>query len=632
MRPGAGARESPAWDWVISVGLVSTLAWTTFCLGGYLAETMVVTSLAVFALAVVGALALATGRRSDPVRVNVAAWLPVPFLAYALASTLWMAPAKWLAWREWLLWLQMALTFALALRFGRSRACTRLLVGVFVLLGVAGTVLAAYQRFIDPKWMMLGHKQAWQFLDRSAGMFGIPNSLAALLELMIPACLVLLFSRAVSRRGKVLCGTLASFFLFAMALTGSRGGWIGLGLALLAWPVLGGRNWRRRMGGLAFLAVLLGGSFTAFYFGSDAARRRIDPFLEGKFESSRPIVWRGAIRIWETSPWLGTGAASFNVLYNQYREPGFLNEPDWTHNDYLNTLGDYGVVGFALWAGAGGMILWFGWRAVRRARREATGSGDVTLLWRWKFGLWLGLLAFCLHLFVDFHTKLPALAMASAIVAAMLLRDEPMLQRRCRRTAALRAGSVLFIAGIVLLVGMRSHRLYRAEAWRYEPRREINRYAERGGDLADVVKPALVAFDKATAIDPDNGQAWADLAYATELSWHIRRGDQTLLGARADAMARRSIGICPLIAEFWIRRGVAEAMMGELDSAEGSFRQALDLAPNNPEYWYYYAHYLAGLRREEDAQRALRTCLALDPSNRQALALRDHLTVRDLQN
>ena len=68
-------------------------------------------------------------------------------------------------------------------RLCRSRAQTWLLVGTLILLGVVGSGMAAYQRFVDPKWIMLGRTQAEQFWQRSAGMFGIPNSLAALLEL-----------------------------------------------------------------------------------------------------------------------------------------------------------------------------------------------------------------------------------------------------------------------------------------------------------------------------------------------------------------------------------------------------------------------------------------------------------------
>lgn len=627
-------RAAPAGDWVLTLGLAATLAWTTLCLGGYLAETMVWTSRAVVALTVLALLRFALAPRREPWRLPWVALLPVPFLLFALASVLWIAPARWLAWREWLLWLQTWLVFVLVLQGARGRAQTRVLAGTFVGLALAGVAMAAYQRLVDPEWMMLGRRQSASYEGRSAGSFGIPNSLAAQLELITPLCLVLLASRAVTLAMKVLCGWLAAAFIVTIILTGSRGGWIGLGGALLAWPLLGGGNWRRRIGGAALVAGAVVLLFAGLLRFSAPARERIAPMLSGRLESSRPVIWKAGVQIWRTAPWLGTGAASYNVLFNQYRPRGFRDEPDWTHNDYLNTLGDYGIVGFALWLAAGGAILGLGWRAVQRARRASVPVGNIFTLWRWKFGLWLGLLAYVLHLFVDFHTKIPALAFMSAIVAAVLLREEATMRRELRRNAAVRVGAVLVALGLGALWIGRADRLYRAEAVRFEPRREINRLARRGEeDFLGAIPPALQAFRRATELDPQNGQAWADLSYATALSWHVHRGDKILSGLLAEQAARRALAICPLVAEFWVRLGVAQDMMGSRSQARVSFERALKLAPNNSEYWFYLAyHFAAAGGQEEEARQALDTCLALDQGNRQGLALRERLQARTLRN
>ena len=195
----ASRRVYVAGEWVLIGGLMVTFAWTTLQLGGYLAETMVVSSWAVFGLAALGGCLFA----ARPQGFNRVALLPLPFLLFALGSVLWLAPAQWLAWREWLLWLQMWLVFVLVLHFGRSRGAIALIAATFVALGLVGVGMAAWQRFVNPHWMMMGKVQAAQFGDRSAGMFGIPNSLAALLELMIPVCGALLFSRRTGVLGKI---------------------------------------------------------------------------------------------------------------------------------------------------------------------------------------------------------------------------------------------------------------------------------------------------------------------------------------------------------------------------------------------------------------------------------------------
>ncbi|MBI2517708.1 MAG: O-antigen ligase family protein [Opitutae bacterium] len=612
------ARLARAAEWLLVVGLAVTLAWTTLCLGGYRAETMVLTSWAVFALAALGGGLWFFQSR----RFNRAALLPVPFLLFALASVLWLAPAQWLAWREWLLWLQMWLVFVLALHFGRSRGPAWVLVGTFVLLGLVGAGMAAYQRFADPKWMMLGRTQAEQFVGRSAGMFGIPNSLAGLLELMIPACLALLWSRAASLVAKLVCGWLAAVFVFALVLTGSRGGWIALALALAAWPLLIGGDWRKKLAGSLAVLALAAGGVAALYHFSPYARGRIAPFLTGEFESSRPLIWRVGVAIWREHPWLGSGAGSYNVVFEPKRPRGFLNETQWTHNDYLNTLSDYGLAGIALWFAAGAALLWFGWRAVRRARREPVSP--FFALWRWKLGLWLGLVAYALHLGVDFHTKLPALAFAAAVAAALLLRDEEDIQTECRGVRWL--GILGSAAGLVLAWRMAAP-LYRAEALREEWRYRIDKLADGQGRLDAVVPSAQIGFQDAVKFDPANGRAWADLAYAIALSWHVTpKADATAIGRRAEAAADRALALCPVSAEYWVRKGVALDMQRRPKDAETAFRRALALAPRHPEWHYYWAYHLSTFpERKAEAAEAVATCLSLDPANSAAVALRERL-------
>ncbi|MDB6115409.1 MAG: O-Antigen ligase [Lacunisphaera sp.] len=601
-------------EWLLVVGLAATLAWTTLCLGGYMAKTMVVTSMAIFGLAALGGVLLVARRKEVALTFNWAVLLPVPFLLYALASVLWLAPAQWLAWREWLLWLQMWIVFALALHFGRTRRHAAVIVGTFVALGLAGTAMAIYQRWGDPAWIMLGRTQAAQFAGRSAGMFGIPNSLAALFELMVPGCLLLTLSRATTPATKVACGALLALFLFGLVLSVSRGGWISLTLALVAWPLLRGSDWRKSLGGAALVLALGAVGAGLLYRFSFIAHERMQPFLEGKFEASRPIIWKAALQIWRDHPWFGSGAASYNVLFDQYRPAGFTNEPDWAHNDYLNTLSDYGVAGFALWAAAAAILFRHGWRAMQR-------DGGP-----WKRGLFLGWLAFAIHLAVDFHTKLPALAFAAAIVVALLLGDEPELLRPWRRGWSRSVGLLLAAGAGLVAIGIAAP-VYRAEGLRFDSRRTIDRQASTGrGDLKEIIPPAQANFEAAVKVNPANGQAWADLSYATVQSWHVTKGDLKALGRQAEADANRALVLCPINAEFWVRKAVALDMQARQKEGEECFGRALALAKNNGPWWFYYAYHLSVLpERKAEARRAVETCLALDPSISAAVALRRQL-------
>ncbi|MBL9214343.1 MAG: O-antigen ligase family protein [Opitutaceae bacterium] len=621
----------PRWhalgEWVLVLGLAGTLAGTTLGLGGALPQTRQPIAWALGGLTALGGVLWLAGRGRGGPAGNLAALLPLPFLCYALASVLWLAPARWLAWREWWLWLEMWLVFVLALHFGRERRHLWVFVLTFIALGLAGAGMAAYQRFVDPEWLMLGRQQATQFFGRSSGMFGVPNSLAGLYELMIPACLALLFSRATGLVAKLACAWLAAVFLFAVVLTGSRGGWIGLGLALALWPVLAARAWWKGLAGAAAILAAAAAGLAVLYQCSDHARNRIQPFLDGQFEASRPVIWKVGVRIWQEHPWLGSGSASYNVRFDQYRPRGFRHVPVWTHNDYLNTLSDYGVAGFVLWGGAGAGMFLLGWRAVRRARREKAGGDDPFALARWKLGLLVGLLAWALHLAVDFHTKIPALAFAAAVAMALLLRDEPALRRDVRPAAA-RTWGVLAV-GLGLGLPLWSGPSYRAESLRFEARRALDRQALGQDTLAKTVPPAIADLREALALDPANGRAWADLAFALAQAWHLERGDLARAGRDSEQAARRALALCPWLAEAWIRLGVALDMQGRLAEGEPCFERALQLAPHSSSWWYYYAYHLQSFpQRRDEARRAVETCLALDPSNPAGEALRKQLVNR----
>lgn len=628
--PGSGpvaptpwlGRVAAAGEWLLTFGLAALLAWTSLGLGGYLAETMVVSSWGVWALA--GLAAVLFALRPRPMRWAVL--LPVPFLLLALGSVLWIAPAGWLAWREWLLWFQMWLVFALALHFCRSRAQTWTLLGTVLALALTGVAMAAYQRWVDPHWMMLGRTQADQFAGRSAGMFGIPNSLAGFFELLIPLSFAVVAARSTAPTLKVVSGWIGAVLVLGLVLTGSRGGWIATAGALAVWPLVAAQNWRRSLLGVLGVVAAIAAGIFALYLASPNARGRIDPFLTGEFEQSRPILWRAGWQIWQQAPWFGSGAASYNVVFDQHRPSHFRPEPDWTHNDYLNTLSDYGAVGFLLWAGAGGAILLLGWQAWRRARRESRNDRGFFQRWRWKFGLWLGLIAFALHLAVDFHTKIPALAYLGALCAGWLLRpEEPSPQRT--PAVAWRVGLLLGAGAVLALGWFKADPLYRAEALRLDSRGKIDRLVRGEGTLDRVVPRALVKFQAAVALDPSNGHAWGDLAYATTLSWHVTQGNVLAIGRRAEVAARTALTQCAVLAEFWVHLGVALDMQARPGEAEAAFLRALVLAPHTAEWHYYYAHHLSARPgRRDEALRAVATCLTLDPGNAPAEDLRGRLT------
>jgi tetratricopeptide (TPR) repeat protein len=113
--------------------------------------------------------------------------------------------------------------------------------------------------------------------------------------------------------------------------------------------------------------------------------------------------------MWRDHPWVGVGPAHFDVRFPAYRPASIQSRPFWVHNDYLNTLVDWGLAGAAL-VGAFLISLISGvvqtLRYVGRtgddlgAKRSDRAAGVV--------GLAVAVLTLLLHSAVDFNMQIPA--------------------------------------------------------------------------------------------------------------------------------------------------------------------------------------------------------------------------------
>ncbi len=613
------------WEWAQTALVAGNLAWTTLCLGGFLAETMMITSALNGLLLAVHLAARTAGGvgRAHP----AGKWL-LPFLFYALANVYWVSPVRWLGWRDWLGWAQMILVFWVVLNGVRAPSARTALILFMMGLGVTVVVLECYQRFVHPDWLMLGRTQADQYLHRSSGPFGIPNSAGAFLILLLPATIALTVRRGARAVQRLAFGYLVLLFSFGLVLTVSRGAWLGLAIALAAWPLFASRrHWLWRLAGGVVIAGVLVAAAAGLRSTVPMVAERFEAFVRDSGEHARPIIWRAAWRIFQEHPVWGGGAAGFDPLFEKYRPDRFLDQPVWAHNDYLNTLCDYGAVGFALFFGVCALIMCKSWRRPasdeKPRRREFDGSLVVQ-------GLAAGLLAFALQLLVEFNLKIPALAMSAAIVAALVVQRRWFVSENLSPPGA--AGRCIggaMIAAVAAAICLFVLPRYHAEALRESMRWEIDHTARnpvpKTQERALLVR-ARAQFARATELDPDNAQAWADRAYATALWSRHEEGKNLMLGAESEGYARRAVSLSTVVPEFWMRLGVSLDMQGHWVDAEEPFIRALTLAPSNPLTWYYHAYHLAFNPQEKGlAEAAVAICLRLDPGNREAEALRRRL-------
>ncbi len=618
-------------EWTLVCLLSVNLAWTTLCLGGYRPETMLVTSLLTAITLMVHL--IGQGWAGVAVRLHPAGWLFLPFLLYALANVIWVTPLPWLGWHDWILWAHLLFTFWVVLNGVHTRRAQVALMLVVVGLGFVVTIMAGYQRFVEPDWLMLGRTQADQFLSRSSGSFGIPNSLAAFYLLITPAIWAMIFRRRATAVQRVLFGYLGICFLCGLLLTVSRGGWAGLALALAVWPLFGWRRrWWWRLGAMVGVCGAIALAAVSLYQVSPVVRDRYHAMINESGEWTRSVMWRGGWALFRENPTWGSGAGSYSILFEKHRPVHYQMEPQWTHNDYLNTLSDYGLVGFGLFFGAAGLIALHG---LSRRKQGASHPNhghpfDEPLFWQ---AVAVGILAFATQLFVDFHFKITALGMLFAIIAALLVQRTWRLEAPGKSN--LRFGHQAVIALIVLGIGWGAisgvYPAYRSESLRYSSRQALDKLWQH--EPADEIYrstlvSAKVALLKAVKINVKNAQAWADLSMATALWGHVEPHRAVSLGQEAEQYADRALAISDKVPEFWIRKSVGNDMQGNWLSAGGDMIHAMILAPASATTWFYQGFHLSlNPSSVAQARAALDYCLRLDPGYLTAQRLRQQLAI-----
>lgn len=248
---------------------------------------------------------------------------------------------------------------------------------------------------------------AYSQTGRLAGLFD-PNYFAASL---LPALLVALFLLLAPgpRRGRILVGAVAAIDLIAFVLTQSRGGLVGLGVALVAAVALAGRA-RPRV--LALVLVIAAAGLGYYVLAAPS-------HVTSSSSSGRSDEWRIAGRMFAGHPLGGVGLGNFGVVEPSYstqtlnldRVRFVVNFRQRVHNTYLEVAAEEGVVGVALLLLVLGAAIRYSGRSLAglaRARDElepwARGlvAGAVGMLTayfflsaQWEKQLWLvlGLLA-----------------------------------------------------------------------------------------------------------------------------------------------------------------------------------------------------------------------------------------------
>jgi O-antigen ligase len=259
-----------------------------------------------------------------------------------------------LAAKETLKWMLLALAFAVTVTQVRSDRGVRTLLTVLFLAG-AGQALVGVAQFLGgwgPPAFAIGG------FMRAHGMFGQPNPFAGYLGSILPIALAmsLVASPGYFRYVALFAVTCTSA---GVALSLSRGAWLGLILAIAAMAVAWGPRSRRLVTPTAAALLLVGllgvvgalppaladrvTSITNNFGIFDA--REVRPTAENFAVVERMAHWQAGWEMFLDYPIFGVGPGNYPAVYDRYAIPGWRESLGHAHNYYINMAAEAGLVG-----------------------------------------------------------------------------------------------------------------------------------------------------------------------------------------------------------------------------------------------------------------------------------------------
>jgi len=212
-----------------------------------------------------------------------------------------------------------------------------------------------------------------------------PNAIAGALVMFIPLQLALAMTATGWRR--VAYGAMSLFTFGIVLLTQSRGGYLSIGIAAIAWALWSGR--RSRVAAVVVIVAVLAVALPLRHRLSHAAGAGFSSDVEGRTE-----LWSRAITMIGDFPFTGAGMNTFRkIMPAMY--PAFFTPPDFdiahAHNHLLQAALDLGIPGLIAY-----LAIWFGAAALLFQAYRRSGSNRLVI-----GGMAAGMLAYFLFGTVD---------------------------------------------------------------------------------------------------------------------------------------------------------------------------------------------------------------------------------------
>ena len=504
-------------------------------------------------------------------------WAVLAFVAYAVIRY-YQADIEYAARQELITILVCASLFFLVLNHLHRQGSMQLIAYVLFVLATSVSIYAIYQFATDSPFIWNFVKPS-QYAKRASGTYICPNHLAGFLELILPLAFAHLFLGRVGHVTRILIGYAALMMLAGIGVTLSRGSWIATALTLTLFFLILLRQRNYRLPAVLFLiALLVGGA--VFIANTKHSQERIQyAFTTGTYEDVRFKLWPPAVRMWQDHPWFGVGPAHFDHRFRQYRPEAVQNRPERVHNDYLNTLVDWGVVGALIVASAWAILYW----GILKSWKFVNFAGDglktrQTNKAAWVLGGTLGLFALLLHSFVDFNFHIPANAVLAVTFMAVVSSHLRFATDRYWRPGGWLLRSLVSLGCVAAILVLAGQGIRRGREL------ALLKQAARTPEYSQL-RAALLR--KAFQTEPKNFATTYELGEIYRVACSLGNPDAKDMGDRAMEWFQKTRDLNPFDAYNYLRYAMTLDYLKRFDEATPLMKRANDLDPNG---YYIRAH------------------------------------------
>jgi O-antigen ligase len=564
--------------------LLAAISVIQFCFGGGDGSRAIYTLPGYAILGISGVLMVFSFWKA-PARMDRNCLLSAVLVAIYLSARIASSPSVWLAGFDFYGLLAALLVYLVtALAISGNRASYVMVCGL-IFLGVSHVAVGVWQFAKDANFhpLLPGGRDDAGF--RASGLFISPNHLAGFLETALLLSMSLCFWGGFRARGKILTGYLSLVCLAGLVMTGSRGGYLSAGVGFIVFSCLSvwtlrtrlSRGLLPRMISVIAAIALLGGGLAYVADQSFGIRARANTV----FVSSdiRLMLWEAAWKQFKLAPVFGTGSRTYAYYGRTFRAPLVQTDPVFAHNDWLQTLAEYGIVGILLIVGfvtahlRHGTQRWL--RMVSRLSTVTTSPAESRAL-AMQMGTLSAIIACLVHAVLDFNLHIPANMLVAAFLFGMLAgRRTGTAEQNAswldRLLHAMPAGLGLWML-ILSLPRIRG---------------EIYAEAARGNFEIGRIGPAQKYAGLAIRFGVRNPDLYFQIGEVQRNLSAVLPDDENKQWAITDAHEAyaEALAIFPQDVGVVVRDAWALSRLGRFDEAEPLLARAQELDPNSPKVW-----------------------------------------------